>query len=612
MKPFSNLRHTILLHVTKTDAAISILQQGKIRIGRNRPEYTEMQKQMLGEGVYLGRCYSNCISKVRQLNLDKGTSVVVSIVKLGGVYETKEKQRFLNSELLQSEGLNYHSTRCLGCALQTGTEYCVYDQKRVIPIFAWVQNPEGTFLLARSNDGIYKYDDISVDSLIISMTNNCIFISEGNNPPFNSFSYDEPLIGKKVIIFPHHYDFLFGKIIQRNPNLGVMQFRPKTKYVDYNYEDDEEIPARNENGISNSHGPVKTEANKPVDVVFVIDSTSSMIPVFNKVISRVKQIHDFILDNFGLPSLYSGAVINRNQENNESEAFPLIDEALRKEELEQENLYFEDLEELREEQLSWQGKVLYPLNKNSVIDLYPMNNESFPSFKPTLSQLLRRLSYARYTVSNIAESFLNDPSRTKFRYNDYHGDTNEEGNKFIISRRGLKLTYEPNDKGQMTFKKDNSSLVLYYSKTKVETYLKTPPLTYPLITELQKVIPYGSNSDNENDWVTALKMALNDVSWREQSWKLIVWISDKNSKVQDQSKLYRKVEKMAASKINFLGINISENNDGGCLKTFLEMKKISELSNGNKFIIQNFDEPVDNSLDCLVNDFNEMEFETIE
>lgn len=66
---------------------------------------------------------------------------------------------------------------------------------------------EGTFLLARSDDGIYKYDDISLDNIIISMTKDCIFISDGNNPPFNSFSYDEPLIGKKFLIFPHLYDF---------------------------------------------------------------------------------------------------------------------------------------------------------------------------------------------------------------------------------------------------------------------------------------------------------------------------------------------------------------------------------------------------------------------
>ena len=72
-----------------------------------------------------------------------------------------------------------------------------------------------------------------------------------------------------------------------------------------------------------------------------------------------------------------------------------------------------------------------------------MNNESFPTIKPKLSQLLRRLSYARNNVSEIAESFLEDPSRRKFKYNDYHGDTNSEG---------LKLTYGIDDKGQTIFK----------------------------------------------------------------------------------------------------------------------------------------------------------------
>ncbi|KAK8889025.1 hypothetical protein M9Y10_033767 [Tritrichomonas musculus] len=136
MKPFSNLHHTILIHITKTAAAVSILQQGKIKVGRNRPEYTEFQRQMLGEGIYLGTCYSNCISKVRQKNPDEGASVVVSTLKIGGVYETLQKQRYLTGELLQSNGLNFHSTRCLVQALQTGTEYCIYDPKRVIPLFA--------------------------------------------------------------------------------------------------------------------------------------------------------------------------------------------------------------------------------------------------------------------------------------------------------------------------------------------------------------------------------------------------------------------------------------------------------------------------------------------
>ena len=175
----------------------------------------------------------------------------------------------------------------------------------------------------------------------------------------------------------------------------------------------------------------------------------------------------------------------------------MFDENNRRNELESENLYFEDLENLREEQRSTHHTVLYPFNKNSVIDLYPANNESFPSFKPTLNQLLRRMSFARFTVSQITESFLNDPSRKKFKYYDYHGDTDEDGNKYIISRRRMKLTYGTNDEGQMTFRTDTNSLVLYYSRVKVKTYLENPPLTYPLITELQKIIPYGNVIGNE-------------------------------------------------------------------------------------------------------------------
>lgn len=257
---------------------------------------------------------------------------------------------------------------------------------------------------------------------------------------------------------------------------------------------------------------------------------------------------------------------------------------------------------MREDQLSIHHTVLYPLNKNSVIDISPMNNESFPTIKPKLSQLLRRLSYARNNVSEIAESFLEDPSRRKFKYNDYHGDTNSEG---------LKLTYGIDDKGQTIFKTEKSSLVLYYSKTKVKTYLEIPPLAYPLITELQKIIPFGCENENEENWVSAFKMALNDVSWREQSWKLIVWVSDKNSKESDQMKLFKKVRKMANLNINFLGINVSTNCNDGCLKTLIKMKDVYKSSKSGNFVIQNFDEPVDNSLECLTDSFSKMSFQTI-
>ena len=136
----------------------------------------------------------------------------------------------------------------------------------------------------------------------------------------------------------------------------------------------------------------------------------------------------------------------------------MFDENNRRNELESENLYFEDLENLREEQRSTHHTVLFPFNKNSVIDLHPSNNESFLSFNPKLNQLLRRMSSARFTVSQMTESFLNDPSRMKFKYYDYHGDIDEDGNKYIISRKKMKLTYGTNNEGQMTFKTD---LVVY-------------------------------------------------------------------------------------------------------------------------------------------------------
>ena len=214
MSAFSNLRSSILVHITKTNAAISILQQGRMRVGKNDPSWKKNQLQMLGEGVYSGRSYSICLGKVRKLIQSEGVATVVSIVNLGEIYETKRRQHYLSGKLLQSNGLNFHSTRCLGKNIATGTEYCIYDPERIIPLFAWIQAQNDEYFLVRSDDGIYRYDEFPVNKLIIQMNNECILLSDGNNLP-----HKEPLLGKRTIIFYHLYDFYFGKIIQRNINI---------------------------------------------------------------------------------------------------------------------------------------------------------------------------------------------------------------------------------------------------------------------------------------------------------------------------------------------------------------------------------------------------------
>ena len=147
------------------------------------------------------------------------------------------------------------------------------------------------------------------------------------------------------------------------------------------------------------------------------------------------------------------------------------------------------------------------------------------------------------------------------------------------------------------------------------------PDTEKLINELQKVECKAGNDDPE-DWVGALDIALNDISWRENSKKIIIWISDANAHGQrycgfrnhqeEERKLEPLVKQMARSNIYFTGINIKKGDDG-CKRTLNQMKEIYTRCGGKSFNIQEINLHLDPDLDFddIPTDFMENFEETL-
>lgn len=150
--------------------------------------------------------------------------------------------------------------------------------------------------------------------------------------------------------------------------------------------------------------------------------------------------------------------------------------------------------------------------------------------------------------------------------------------------------------------------------------------TDKLITELEK-IECKSGHDEQEDWAGALDIALNDISWRNESKKLIVWIADANAHgkrycgvenhQEEESKLEPLVVKMARSNIYFIGINIRKGKDSGCQMTLQEMKKIYQRNGGKSFNIETINVSLDPDMDDddippgFLNDFKQTVANTI-
>lgn len=127
-----------------------------------------------------------------------------------------------------------------------------------------------------------------------------------------------------------------------------------------------------------------------------------------------------------------------------------------------------------------------------------------------------------------------------------------------------------------------------------------------LKSELQKIDCKSGNDDPE-DWAGALDLALNYVSWRNGSKKMIVWISDENAHgrrfcgdgshfQEEEGKLVALVQQMARENIYFRGINIMKN-DTGCKRTLNEIQKIYMENHGKNFNVEELKVEKDEDLD---------------
>lgn len=104
-----------------------------------------------------------------------------------------------------------------------------------------------------------------------------------------------------------------------------------------------------------------------------------------------------------------------------------------------------------------------------------------------------------------------------------------------------------------------------------------------LDTNLEKV-EFGSGNGEQSDWVGALQCALDELQWRQDSKKVIVWISGSNAHGkrfcgidnhnEEEIKFVHLIERAAEEGFNFITINLHKENNEGCKKTLVEMKNI--------------------------------------
>ncbi|KAK8839404.1 hypothetical protein M9Y10_031753 [Tritrichomonas musculus] len=110
---------------------------------------------------------------------------------------------------------------------------------------------------------------------------------------------------------------------------------------------------------------------------------------------------------------------------------------------------------------------------------------------------------------------------------------------------------------------------------------------------LGKVEAFGGG-DIPEDFVGAIELTLNKLSWDEDARKGIIWIADapahgkrfcgEENHQEEEPKLEKLVKELAEKKFYFSGISIN----GGVDQTFAEMKKIFDENGGKSFRIQSF------------------------
>lgn len=128
----------------------------------------------------------------------------------------------------------------------------------------------------------------------------------------------------------------------------------------------------------------------------------------------------------------------------------------------------------------------------------------------------------------------------------------------------------------------------------------------PLISELMKV-ECGAGNDEPEDWVGALTLALNSISWRDKSKRAIIWIADSNAHGklfcgydnhnEEEPKMEPLIQQMADKGIHFVGINVVCNDDRGCERTLTKIREMYQNFDGGSFLIEEYQRPTNLHLD---------------
>lgn len=119
------------------------------------------------------------------------------------------------------------------------------------------------------------------------------------------------------------------------------------------------------------------------------------------------------------------------------------------------------------------------------------------------------------------------------------------------------------------------------------------------LSEFLETVKASGGADWPEDFVGALNLSFDRLSWDKESKKAIIWIADapahgkrycgKENHQEEEPKLEPLIEKLAKENYYFVGISLkSESNTEGADRTFSEMKKIYEANKGKPFRIESF------------------------
>lgn len=118
------------------------------------------------------------------------------------------------------------------------------------------------------------------------------------------------------------------------------------------------------------------------------------------------------------------------------------------------------------------------------------------------------------------------------------------------------------------------------------------------LVDILKKVEAGAGNDEPEDWVGALDLALHSITWRKNSKRAIVWISDANAHGkmycgydnhnEEEPKLEPLVREMAEMNIHFVGLNLIRNNDNGCEQTLTKIREIYQNYGAKTFSIEKY------------------------